>query len=63
MNFEKYDRLQAELGCVGDNFRYITNKRLPNQDETTKILIEEIGHSLDDISRHISQALQATIDE
>ena len=67
MDYKIYDRLQAELGCIGDEFSRncsaILEKSAAIADEQSKQLVEEIcaanTSALNDLAKSISDALIA----
>ena len=65
MNFEIYDRLQAQLAGVGSSLRSDMKEILAKSqaDEKSKELVEQsltrVSKSLDELAIIISQALQA----
>lgn len=65
MDYKIYDRLQAELGCIGDEFSLRCTSILENSaaDEQSKKLVEEICaanvSALNELAKSISDALIA----
>lgn len=65
MDYRIYDRLQAELGCIGDIFSSRCTSILENSaaDEHSKQLVKEIcaanASALNELARSISEALIA----
>lgn len=65
MDYKIYDRLQAELGCISDEFSRNCSAILEKSiaDEQSKQLVEEIcaanTSALNDLAKFISDALIA----
>ena len=65
MDYKIYDKLQAELGCIGDEFSRNCSAILEKSvaDEQSKQLVEEIcaanASALNEIAKSISVALIA----